>query len=58
MQGDNSVVDHSKSSVAEPRAEIKFSPGAGAKITNCGSGSGSCLFIEDLKKIYRKNYPH
>jgi hypothetical protein len=35
-------------------AEIKFSPRHGAKITNCGSGSGSFLFIKDVKKFYRK----
>jgi hypothetical protein len=39
----------------EPRAERsrkKLPPGAGAEITNCGSGS--FLFITDLKKFYRK----
>jgi hypothetical protein len=34
------------------RAEIKLPPGAGAEITNCGSGF--FLFIKDLKKCYRK----
>ncbi len=49
------------SSVAEPRAEepkLILPPGAGAepKITNCGSGSGSgsFLFIKDLKKFVEK----
>jgi hypothetical protein len=38
---------------AESRgAEIKLPPGAGAEITN--SGSGSILFLIDLKKFYRK----
>jgi hypothetical protein len=34
-------------------AEIKLPPGAGAEITNCGSGSssGSFLIIKDLKEI-------
>jgi hypothetical protein len=41
---------------AESRgAEIKLPPGAGAEITNCGSGSSSGsflnLFIKDLQKI-------
>jgi hypothetical protein len=35
--------------VAEPRAEFKLPPGAGAEITNCGSGS--FLFTTDLKKL-------
>jgi hypothetical protein len=46
---------------AESRgAEIKLPPGAGAEITNCGSGSGfssgsgSFLVIKDSKKFYRK----
>ncbi len=37
-------------------AEIKWLPGAGAEITNCGSspssGSGSFLFITGLKTFY------
>jgi hypothetical protein len=33
-------------------AEIKLPRGAGADITNCGSGS--FIFIKDLKKFYRK----
>jgi hypothetical protein len=38
---------------AESRgAEIKLPPGAGAEIANCGSGSGSFLFIKDAKKFY------
>jgi hypothetical protein len=44
---------------AESRgAEIKLPPGAGAEITNCGSGfrssSGSFLFIEDVNKCIKK----
>jgi hypothetical protein len=26
------------------------------KLQNCDSSSGSCLFIKDLKKFYRKNH--
>ncbi len=38
---------------AESRgAEIKLPPGAGAEITNFGSGSS--LFIKDSKKFYLK----
>ncbi len=38
---------------AESRGtEIKLPPRAGAEITNCGSGS--CLFIKDFKKFFRK----
>jgi hypothetical protein len=33
-------------------AEIEMPPGAGAEITNCGSGS--FLFITDLKKFIEK----
>jgi hypothetical protein len=38
-------------------AESKLPPGAGAKIKNCCSRSGSCsfLFTTDFKKFYRKN---
>ncbi len=38
----------------EPK--LKLPPGAGAEITNCGSGSnsGSFLFIKDLKNFYLK----
>jgi hypothetical protein len=38
-------------------AEIKFPPGAGAETKNFAapaSGSGSLLFIKDLKKFFRK----
>ncbi len=34
--------------------KIKFPPGAGAEITNCGSSFSSFLFIEGLKKFSRK----
>jgi hypothetical protein len=41
-------------------AEIKFPPGvgAGAKFTNCGPGSGSLLFITNLKKFVKKEIFH
>jgi hypothetical protein len=35
-------------------AEIKLPPAAGAKITNCGSGSCFFLFFTDQKIFYRK----
>jgi hypothetical protein len=35
-------------------AEITLPPGGGAQVTNCGSGSGSFLFIKDFEKLYRK----
>jgi hypothetical protein len=53
---------HAKSRGAEIKmplgagAENKLPPGAGAEITNCGSSSGSFLFITDLKKFYRKTH--
>ncbi len=47
-----------KTRCIEAGAEIKLPPGAGAKLTNCSSGSGSSsgsfLFIKGLKKFYRK----
>jgi hypothetical protein len=36
----------------EPRRRIKLPPGAGAEITNCGSGS--FLFTTDLKNFIEK----
>jgi hypothetical protein len=55
MKNNNSQLYRNQCCGAEkPKAEIKLTPGAGAEITNCGSGSGSFLFIKDLKKFYRK----
>ncbi len=36
--------------------ELNCPPGTGAVIRNYGSGSGSVLFIKDLKKFYRKKF--
>jgi hypothetical protein len=36
----------------EPRGEMKLPPGAGAEISNCGSGS--FLLTTDLKKFFLK----
>jgi hypothetical protein len=50
----NTILENFFASLAEmeTRAEIKLPPGAGAEITN--RGSGSFLFIKDFKKFYRR----